>query len=136
MSETRGFCYSRDGERYEGECATREEALEEAIAELDLTEGETVWIGMAVTYEPAVTRWAAASLVERIGEEAYETVGELCEGWPSLTDVDEESLASALTDTLREWIKEHGKQPTFYAVVNSEEQTVPAALPSTPEADQ
>jgi len=47
------YCYSRDGETYLGNFSTREDALDNAVAELDYEPGQTltVWTGML---QPAI----------------------------------------------------------------------------------
>lgn len=133
------YCYSTDKELFQGDFATREEALAEG---LDDGEGVTVWTGESVPIRcgDLLTPYAVENLLESIVDMAFEACGEEVtddflkgpdfpakyrKGTPERAKAEERTAAhkKALED-LRErigaavdaWADDHGEQPKFWRV--------------------
>lgn len=115
------WCYSRDEERFEGDCASREDALAEATAEYgaDLDPGEvlTVWTGRSVPFEVPDHTIRSWHVMERLSEIASEDVGEVAEDWPSAKHdpAADAELETALGEVIRAWVAKHDP-PNFWKV--------------------
>ena len=106
------WCYSADGQTFHGDFATREEAVAEAR---DMRPGEVVWVGRAADAEvDPVDGW---QIVERLGETANESCGDVADDYPSgVTNEQVQELESAVEKVVGEWLTRHGHWPAFHAV--------------------
>jgi hypothetical protein len=111
------WCYSYNGENFEGLCDTREEAIEEAIFEYG-EDYNVIYVGRAKEVNLGVRiDW----IIEQIGEDAYEQVGEYAEDY--LRDVKQEHarlLKERFDNVLHQWLDEFGYKPNFWTVVDVE----------------
>lgn len=109
-----------------GPCETLKECVEEALAEdFDMT--DTFSIGHIEPYE--VDYDFADTIIERLGEDAYDVVGEVAYDW--LANVSKEALEKLnirISTVIKEWLKEINEEPTFYKVFPCEECTLREAM--------
>lgn len=118
------FCYSMDGEMYtSGYFATRADALAEAMD--GAKPGQTIHIGVAVPVSPLQFDIDGDGVLERIGEHAYDLVGEAAEDWPDATREEAADLGERLTAVLHAWMDETGNGPEFFMVESVEKHLVP-----------
>lgn len=113
------FCYSMDGELYEGDCKTKEEAIKEAISEYELKIGDSIFIGekeekffneyldLDVLFE---------SMADRAADEVHP---DAVDGWPF--DLITNNAQKELDDFITSWVKKHNLNPYFYGIKNPEE---------------
>lgn len=111
------YCFSSDGERFDGDCDTREAALAQGISESSDHKRRPVAIhtGVAVPFD----EWHvfAENVLEQMQEQAYDEVGECSEGW--LSDVTKEAhqeLEDQLNAVVDAWLTKHGHTPHFFSV--------------------
>lgn len=100
------------------EFATRELAIEDARAELG---GGHFFVGRRLGGERIVAELARSAVdgsivVERLGEAAYDMVGEHTEGWPDVTPEEEHKLGERLREVVLAWLTEVGGWPSFFSV--------------------
>lgn len=93
---------------------TREAAIEEAIAEAQGDEPEYVYVAECI--EAEVGGPDAECLLERMGESAWETFGEVAGEWPKSTKEQLEELDGLLTDVVGSWMTKHDLWPTFCGI--------------------
>lgn len=123
------WCYSRDQERFEGDCVSREDALAEATAEfgdeVDPGETFTVWTARSVPFEIPDHTIRAWHVMERLGEIACEDIGELADDWPSAEhdDAADLELESSLGAVIRAWVAKYDP-PNFWKVTEVKEHKV------------
>src|SRR5690606_16272009 len=67
----------------------------------------------------------ADTVVDLLGQRAYEEAGEVAEGWPSPSKADNEDLEAALADAVVAWIDRRGLAPGFWLVRNVTEHRAP-----------
>lgn len=121
MSEGK-WCYSYNGENYEGDFDTREAAIEEALyymKENHYMNQEYIDVGQTKAVEVGIDAWL---ILEQISEDVYEKMGEYGDDY--LTDVKLEHqniLEVKLNEVLESWLKEFKYEPKFYAVENVEQ---------------
>lgn len=77
-----GYSWSVNEENYQGEFATREEAVEEGIDDVDCDEGQqaTIWTGRNVPFEPSPD-WLGSIVIEHISENGFEECGDAATDW-------------------------------------------------------
>jgi hypothetical protein len=130
----RAWCWSTDEERFAGDCATREEALEEAIESLG-GEGGHVWLARVDSPRTVLTRGLfnkhfGSWFVEHASEQLYEEVGEVIEDHWSATEASPDQLAD-LTTRMRAafdaWMEKHALEPNFFGVCELERDPVKIA---------
>ncbi len=112
------FCYSHDGERFEGRHGTREDALEQGR---DDEPGEIVTTGrgVRVTFANYLYRSHVEELVqETVGIAAYNDVGECAEDWPRASKDEIDDLHKRITTVLTKWADDHNLQPSFHRVAD------------------
>jgi hypothetical protein len=89
------------------------ESLEEAINDLYKPEvGHIVYSGEQKDFTPKL-HWSIEHLLEHLGEQGYDEVGEHVGDWP---DASKEAVKQ-LENYLKRWIKRHCP-PKFYGVKN------------------
>lgn len=80
--------------------------------------GEQIAVGICEDYTPSID---VDDILDRVGENAYEEVGEVAEGWPcyergkGYTDADK--LSDKINEVFAEWLKETGQTPGFYKII-------------------
>jgi len=119
---TEKYGWSLDQEDFDGDCATREEAEQEARSELMEQEGcdmGTVW---TCKQEPVEIKVRGTRVIEQVEEDVYEEVGDVSDGWLGMTSYSQDDdLTAILTATFKEWLKKHGLEPTFWKAVDVKE---------------
>lgn len=128
------FCFSYNGEDYEGDHNTREEAFSEAVSELSsrFERGHytTIYTAQAVDYD--ATFFApdggdlASMVLEHMQEQAAGEVGwEYTEEFPEHTNGSLQVLGQQLEAVVRDWVKAHVQKPRFHGVDLIEEHDIP-----------
>lgn len=119
------YCYSTDGESYYGDFATRAGALAEAHGELEemLAEAEDplkVWtaVRQPVDLAKLLAGLSLADVVlEHLAEASGEEYGEWAEGWPDLTQAQQEDLDAVLHAAILKWFAATDKTgPKFFSI--------------------
>jgi len=113
------------------EWPTREAALAGAVEALlqyeydDVREpGSTYWIGQQVSC-PVNTELWGEWIVERLGEDASEEVGDSAADWPKASKAQVADLTERVRAAVNAWIEAHDLQPTFYAIRSVTEHEFP-----------
>jgi len=113
------------------EWPTREAALAGAVEALlqyeydDVREpGSTYWIGQQVSC-PVNTELWGEWIVERLGEDASEEVGDSAADWPKASKAQVEDLTERVRAAVNAWIEAHNLQPTFCAIRSVTEHEFP-----------
>jgi hypothetical protein len=112
------WCYSYNEENFEGDFDTKEQAIEEAMYyykdyELDQ---DYIWVGQT---KPVSVGVNTDSILEQLGEEAYEQAGEYADDYLSNVTLNHmKILEQRLNDVLGSWMKEFNYEPNFWAVEN------------------
>jgi hypothetical protein len=119
------WAVSRDGEHYDGEYATPEEAAACAEEHFDVEPGDTVYVGRAVPLP--WEQWVDGEIViDRLQEYAYDAVGEYAEDWLATVSPEaSRALNARLRATVGEWLREFGHLPGFYSIEDDRPMTVP-----------
>lgn len=120
---TARYCWSEDGERFQGDYESRAFALEEGREELDDGVGvPTVWTAIRKPID-----FGSLVAMHRLGDDAeeavFEIVGDAAEAWRFNPSKEAEADLRA---TLTEWAKRHGQQPTCWGVEGIEEHAPPS----------
>lgn len=109
-----------------GPCDTIRECVDEAIDE-GFEMDDTFAIGFIENYE--IDADFATFILERLGEDAYDEVGEISYDWlDNVSEEDVEKLNERLTEVVLGWLKEVHEEPTFYKVLPFEECTLKEAM--------
>jgi hypothetical protein len=79
--------------------------------------GTMIAIGLCEDYTPVIN---VDDVLERVGEDAYEEVGEVAEGWPAFKSkegfIGSGSLEEKLNKVFNEWLEETNQVPGFYKI--------------------
>jgi hypothetical protein len=122
--DTGGFVASLDDEYFTGETySSAEEAVRLFPVEEGLSPGDRFYVGQKIPYETYVD---AHALLDRIKEDAWDKVGESCDGW--LTGISNflvAELSCDLNKVLLGWLNRHGHSPTFFGIENVTTHVVP-----------
>ena len=113
--DTEVYCYSWDGESYQGEFDSEEEAIESA--QYDYPDREYVYIGTCT--EPTLS-WNSneEQIIESIIENLSDDVGgDYAENFEVSTE-DELELARMIDETVKEWIEKCKIKPSCYSVLD------------------
>jgi hypothetical protein len=119
MSEGK-WCYSFNGENFEGDFDTEEQAIAEAIwyYKDDEKDQDFIWVGQTQAISVGVN---VDSLLENLGEEAYEQAGEYAEDYLTNVKIEHQKvLEEKLNSVLATWMKEFKYEPNFWTVKNVE----------------
>lgn len=113
------YCFSGDGELYDGEFDTREAALAEGRENFP---GQAVWTAeVAPPLSARLSDNEVMDFIERRQDAAYDEVGELCREWLSeVTNAQGEGLRVRLESAFREWLTEHGLEPTWFSTAGDQ----------------
>lgn len=123
------WAYSSDEERFEGDCATREEAIAEAIAEEIVEPGCQFWVGECDP--PSV--WIdldADDCIERMISAASDGPEGYGEDWPTIPTRDSperaelDAILTTFNDAVLAWIEKHRK-PDWFVVERRERCVMP-----------
>lgn len=134
MSES--YCYSTNEEYFNGDCASREEAVRECVAENDLQIGDAVWTAKSVAFSPE-SHVNGDSILEHLGEAAFEHAGEAAEGWPPMApNALVEDLERRVGIAIVGWLSEHNLHPKFWGVGAVEAHVVTASDLPSPSPDK
>lgn len=108
-----------------GVCDSVKECVEEAKSE-GYEDTDTFAIGYVEPYE--VNCVDGDFILERLQEQAFDTVGEVAEDWLTcITKEQTEDLNNRLLKVVLEWLKDCNEEPTFYKVLPFEELTLQEA---------
>lgn len=92
---------------------TVEECLNEAQRDT-YYEGQIIYIGEVIPYKFVVD---ADDVLERLGEQAFNEIGEVAYDWPFYKhDESLAELSDALTKCVTDWLKKRNDLPSFYRV--------------------
>jgi hypothetical protein len=135
----KSYCWSTDGERYQGDENSREDALAEAVAETihdeygpeDADErGNVEWpfytaVAVPVSAGETLGRWAAENMLEGMQDGACDHAGEAAEDWTRhISKQAKDALQAKLVAVVDQWATEYGAQPVFYGVKKRKEHHV------------
>lgn len=115
------YCFSTDEEMFRDDCevADMDEARKYAEEELCLEDGQKFYVGLRKDVHPEM-KLNADSIMERIGEQLYDDVGEISEDWPQATVEQIADLELRLQAVVRQWLVETKNTPTFWQVVGTQ----------------
>lgn len=110
------YCWSYDGECYEGLFDTEKEAIEDAKGSFMSEREDAVYIGIC---ETPILSWVTheEEIVESIYEDLYEQCGEASENF-EITREQELELANRIDKCVEQWIKDMKIKPNCWKVVN------------------
>jgi hypothetical protein len=123
MSEQE-FSYSHDGEQYHGEFDSREAALAEAV-ECASSRVTKVYTGVNVPLD--ISEFSGGhgdTLIEDIGEQIYELVGEVNDGLDASREAAKE-LDERIAAVIEAWAAEFGVMPICWTVTDVVEHATP-----------
>ena len=109
-----GWSTTEHGERYDGACDSREEAIDEA--RLNVEPGEPFYVLEGVFPDAAEAMPDADRIIEWMGEHAHDNWNDRDGGWPSVTH----EAAVELEELLAAWARKHIKV-TFWIGVGEPE---------------
>lgn len=109
------YCWSSDGEYYNGSFDTEQEAIEDAKETVNDV-CEEVYVG---TYKEIVLSWNSneEEIIESMYDNLYEKCGEYCENF-QITREQELELANRIDKCVEQWIKDMKIKPNCWTVVN------------------
>lgn len=113
-----------------GPYTSRADAIADAEDALDA--GDEFYTGRAVQITGKDFSIDAGHVLEQVGEDASEMVGDVAERWPThytSTNPKVKELGDRLTQVLEAWIDEHDP-PYFFKIVDDEEHVATGAPPS------
>lgn len=118
MSE-REWCYSFNGENFEGHFATKEDAIGEAKECITEDDGSVIYVGQVKEVTVGVpVDW----LLDQLGEQACEQAGEYAQDFLSYVNREHQfELEEQLNKVLLTWMKKNNYEPNFWSVDNVEE---------------
>lgn len=129
LEELPMYAWSVDQEEYSGSHDTREDAIAEALEDLDPEDLTPVWTGRVCAPDVqgyvrgAVAWWLdSEQLGEELNERAHEECGEHAGDWP-VGKLFDEDLKADLTRTITAWLLKHRK-PSFFTVASIVEHKV------------
>ena len=101
---------------YNGRFDTIEECIKDALKN-GIELGTMIAIGLCEDYTPVIN---VDDVLERVGEDAYEEVGEVAEDWPAFESkkgfVGAGSREEKLNKVFNEWLEETNQVPGFYKI--------------------
>jgi len=75
----------------------------------------TIFAGEAVRFSASCF---IRDIVDEMNELAYESAGEIAEGYPVCTEEQSKELMASVSNAVDAWADKHNIQPTFYSVSN------------------
>jgi hypothetical protein len=117
---------SSDEENFQGGYPTREAAIDDAPAELDLEHGQAFYTCHSEPID--VPTFDVDRVIEDFRARAYDDVGEIADAWlDSVTREQETELEEALHAVWTAWLAKHGYTPRWFTAEDVEEHEAPLA---------
>ncbi|WEG18591.1 hypothetical protein PQ478_08915 [Alkalihalophilus pseudofirmus] len=113
------WCYSFNGENFEGVFDYKEGAINEAKCNISEDDGSVIYIGQVKDISFGVPiDW----LLDQLREEAYEQAGEVSQDFMMYVNKEHRyELENQLNNVLHDWMKKYNYEPNFWTVENIEE---------------
>lgn len=111
------YSWSTDEERYYGDFATVEEALEEADQE-GREEGDAVFVGEQRLPDQPEDFWRADDWLEHVSEQD-DYCAEVSEDWEQSTKEQRSELESEVRKVLAAWLDKHSLRPKFWLITDA-----------------
>ena len=115
------WAYSFNGESYSDVYDTREEAIIDALKDIEeyKKDIDTVYLGIAKIFEARVSE---AGIIEQLKEDAWDGYGEYSEEYlEDLTDEERSDLQKLLQEAYKKWENKYPwYKPNFYKVIFNE----------------
>ena len=108
-----GACETWDNH---GEYGTREEAIQAARAETDLSKPFHFQTAKKQAVDVVAAMPDATDFIEHMQEQMYEQAGEACEDWISTTAAKEKELTDDVQKIILAWLKKHDQMPDFWTM--------------------
>ena len=97
-----------------GPCDSIKDCIAEAISE-GYADGDKIAVGLTDRYE--VTHVDVDVILERLGMDADDEVGEVAEDWlTNVTREQNEELEAEILKVVKTWLDKHHHNPTFYKI--------------------
>lgn len=97
-----------------GPCDSIKDCIAEAISE-GYEDGDKIAVGLVDKYE--VTYVDVDAILERLGMDADDEVGEVAEDWlTNVTKEQSEELEAEILKVVKAWLDKHRHNPTFYKI--------------------
>ncbi|UUV46501.1 hypothetical protein [Bacillus phage vB_BanS-Thrax3] len=114
------WCYSRDGEHFEGEFETKKDAIAEAIFYLKEEDDDRDYIYIGISQEIGLGV-NASQIIEDLQEQAYDQAGDYADSFLTRVPREQEELLEArMNEVLHDWLKDFNHKPNFWTVVDVE----------------
>lgn len=107
------YCWSSDGEYYNGSFNTEQEAIKDAKETVNDV-CEEIYVG---TCEEPVLSWNSNEIIESMYDNLYEECGEVSESF-EITREQELELANRIDKCVERWIKDMKIKPNCWTVIN------------------
>lgn len=118
------YATSRDTGRWDGFCASREEAIEEAT---DAYSGEPFYVAEGTEQDSAGFFPDADDAIETASQRAYDNCGECAEEWPDCTKEAKAELDASLAAVFKAWVEKYATPRCFEVVDGDPEHIDPKA---------
>lgn len=105
-----------------------DDAASHAVVELELSPGDTFWVGYAIriNYADLADSINALTMVENLQEAAYEKWG-YEEAFDEVSTEQGEELEAAFRKAFTDWVEKHKLDPGYYHIESAQKRTVPVA---------
>ena len=114
MKDEKDYAFSFNGESFEESFSSIDETID--FVKEEYPDFDYVYIGEAIPFQPKIF---GDFTIERIQEQAYDTVGEVAEIYlEGVSDKDADLLGSMLTETFNKWAKITSNEPNIFEVIN------------------
>jgi hypothetical protein len=125
MPDSKRYAFSLNQEEFHGDCATREEAVSEAVSTYALEVEATVYTGEIAPPVPSRFAPGAERVIDWMVDEAMEAHGDLAESWLENVPLDQQiELENAIDAAIDAWATKHKLQPKFFGIDNCRKHTV------------
>jgi len=112
--------------------STRQEAIDNAVKDLDLESGQTFFTGQAVECDP-VDPFDAEFIIDNARDQLGEQVGEIADEAYEATNAQVKILGERLYKVWLDWQKEFNCEPACFTVEDQEEHKAPGEPKEVPE---
>lgn len=109
------YGWSHNGEEYHGVFSSVEEAVCDYLNTYGEDAAKTVHVGEVKPYKPENPIWLACQVLEMLGEQAHDEIGECAGDWPELPAEKREQLGKMIHD----FVCKHDA-PSFFSIRKSE----------------
>lgn len=127
------WAISTDEESFFGHFESKEEAIAAAPGETGLGAGARFWVGRAVPYVPQP--FDADRLLEQLGQDAADEVGEIAEDWPYLSRPQTDALEEEVHQVVMRHLAEADALPKFFTCEEVTEHQIPDEEPEPAPAE-